>query len=170
MRAALPRIVGPTSVCTQVGNVNTGAFDPVDKIGEAAHEAGAWLHVAGAFGLWSMAVPSMKELVAGVEGADSWATDFHKWLNVPYDSGLALVRQAEDLRAAMAITAEYLRSGVPIATRPITCRNSRAAHVGSKCGLHSNRSGVRVLSNSSSATVARPGASPRGSGKQATRC
>lgn len=111
MRAALPRIVGPTSVCTQVGNVNTGAFDPVDKIGEAAHEAGAWLHVAGAFGLWSMAVPSMKELVAGVEGADSWATDFHKWLNVPYDSGLALVRQAEDLRAAMAITAEYLPVG-----------------------------------------------------------
>ncbi|HKV97344.1 MAG TPA: pyridoxal-dependent decarboxylase [Gammaproteobacteria bacterium] len=112
MRAtALPRISGPTIVCTQVGNVNTGAFDPVSDIGEAAHRAGAWLHVDGAFGLWAAAVPAMSRLVTGIAQADSWATDFHKWLNVPFDSGLALVRDAEALRAAMAITAEYLPTG-----------------------------------------------------------
>lgn len=109
--AALPRISGPTIVCTQIGNVNTGAFDPVGEIGETAHQAGAWLHVDGAFGLWARAVPAMNDLVSGIEQADSWATDFHKWLNVPYDSGLALVRDADALRAAMAISAEYLPAG-----------------------------------------------------------
>lgn len=109
MRAgSLPRISGPAIVCTQVGNVNSGAFDPVREIAEAAHAAGAWLHVDGAFGLWAMAVPAMSRLAEGITQADSWATDFHKWLNVPFDSGLALVRDAETLRAAMAITAEYL--------------------------------------------------------------
>lgn len=107
----LPRISGPTIVCAQIGNVNTGAFDPVKEIGEAAHQAGAWLHVDGAFGLWAAAVPAMSELVKGIALADSWATDFHKWLNVPFDSGLALVRDAEALRAAMAISAEYLPTG-----------------------------------------------------------
>ncbi|MGH8403545.1 MAG: pyridoxal phosphate-dependent decarboxylase family protein, partial [Gammaproteobacteria bacterium] len=107
----LPRIAGPTIVCTQIGNVNTGAFDPINAIGEAAHRAGAWLHVDGAFGLWAAAVPAMTGLVTGIAQADSWATDFHKWLNVPFDSGLALVRDAEALRAAMAITAEYLPTG-----------------------------------------------------------
>ncbi len=107
----LPRIAGPTIVCTQIGNVNTGAFDPINAIGEVAHRAGAWLHVDGAFGLWAAAVPAMTGLVTGIAQADSWATDFHKWLNVPFDSGLALVRDAEALRAAMAITAEYLPTG-----------------------------------------------------------
>lgn len=112
MRAtALPRISGPTIVCTQVGNVNTGCFDPVSEIAEVAHAAGAWVHVDGAFGLWATVVPALSHHVAGVAQADSWATDFHKWLNVPYDSGLALVRDAEALRAAMAISADYLPSG-----------------------------------------------------------
>jgi len=109
MRAdALPPLSGPTIVCTQAGNVNTGAFDPIGKICEIAHKSGAWVHVDGAFGLWAIAVPSMTKLTAGMANADSWATDFHKWLNVPYDSGIALVRYADALRAAMAITAEYL--------------------------------------------------------------
>jgi glutamate/tyrosine decarboxylase-like PLP-dependent enzyme len=104
----LPAITGPTIVCTQAGNVNTGAFDPISEICEAAHRQGAWVHVDGAFGLWAMAVPSMQNLTAGMENADSWATDFHKWLNVPYDSGLALVRDSDALCHAMAVTAEYL--------------------------------------------------------------
>src|SRR5690348_303992 len=100
---ALPAITGPTIVCTQAGNVNTGAFDPISEICDAAHAAGAWVHVDGAFGLWAMADPSLAPLAAGMEKADSWATDFHKWLNVPYDSGLAIVRDADALRAAMAV-------------------------------------------------------------------
>jgi glutamate/tyrosine decarboxylase-like PLP-dependent enzyme len=114
MRAdALPSLAGPAIVCTQAGNVNTGAFDPILEICESAHRDGAWVHVDGAFGLWAMAVPSMVHLTAGMDTADSWATDFHKWLNVPYDSGLALVRDAEALRAAMAVTAEYLPTASP---------------------------------------------------------
>ena len=109
MRAdRLPRVAGPTIVCTQVGNVNTGACDPVGEICARVREAGAWVHVDGAFGLWAAAAPERAHLVAGVAAADSWATDAHKWLNVPFDSGLALVRDAEALRAAMAVTAEYL--------------------------------------------------------------
>jgi len=115
MRAdALPAIAGPTIVCAQAGNVNTGSFDPISEICEAAHRAGAWVHVDGAFGLWAMAVPSMSQLTAGMSEADSFATDFHKWLNVPYDSGLALVRDADALQAAMAVTAEYLPTASPV--------------------------------------------------------
>jgi glutamate/tyrosine decarboxylase-like PLP-dependent enzyme len=99
---------GPTIVCVQAGNVNTGTFDPFPEICEHAHAAGAWVHVDGAFGLWATAAPSTAHLASGLADADSWATDFHKWLNVPYDSGIALVRDAEALRAAMAITADYL--------------------------------------------------------------
>src|SRR5919202_4113587 len=93
MRAdALPPLAGPAIVCTQVGNVNTGACDPVRDICARAHEAGAWVHVDGAFGLWAAAAPARAHLVDGYADADSWATDAHKWLNVPYDSGLAFVR------------------------------------------------------------------------------
>jgi len=109
----MPVILGPTIVCTQAGNVNTGAFDPIDEICDRVHAGGAWVHVDGAFGLWAMAVPSMRHVTAGMEKADSWATDFHKWLNVPYDSGLALVCDAEALRAAMAVTADYLPTTSP---------------------------------------------------------
>ena len=109
MRAeALPTTSGPTIVCAQAGNVNTGAFDPFREIYKRAHGEGAWVHVDGAFGLWALACPSRSYLTDGLEEADSWATDAHKWLNVPYDSGLAFVREAEALRAAMAVTAEYL--------------------------------------------------------------
>ncbi len=110
---ALPRMSGPTIVIAQAGNVNTGAFDPFSEICERAHEAGAWVHVDGAFGLWAATTPSTAPLTAGMEKADSWATDLHKWLNVPYDSGLGLVRDADALRAAMAITAEYLPTHSP---------------------------------------------------------
>ncbi len=99
---------GPTIVCTQAGNINTGAFDPIGAISDLAHQGNAWVHVDGAFGLWAAVAPSAVEHVAGMERADSWATDAHKTLNVPYDSGLAFVRYPEALRAAMAITAEYL--------------------------------------------------------------
>ncbi len=109
LRAArIPSLSGPTIVCTQAGNVNTGACDPFPEICERAHAADAWVHVDGAFGLWATAAPSTEALAIGMADADSWATDFHKWLNVPYDSGIAIVRDAEALRAAMAITADYL--------------------------------------------------------------
>lgn len=114
MRAdVLPSLSGPTILCIQAGNVNTGAFDPFPEICERAHAAGAWVHVDGAFGLWATTAPSTEHLTIGLASADSWATDFHKWLNVPYDSGLALVRDADALRAAMAITAEYLPTASP---------------------------------------------------------
>ena len=104
----LPPLSGPTIVCAQAGNVNTGAIDPIAEICRRAHAAGAWVHVDGAFGLWAAAAPSRAHLTAGFADADSWATDAHKWLNVPYDSGLAFVRDPHALQAAMAITAEYL--------------------------------------------------------------
>ncbi len=104
----LPRIEGPTIICAQAGNVNTGSFDPIEAICERAHSQGAWVHVDGAFGLWSRASRKYEHLAKGLEAADSWATDAHKWLNVPYDSGVTFVRDADSLRAALAITAEYL--------------------------------------------------------------
>jgi len=104
---ALPRISGPTIICTQVGNVNTGACDDVAAV-RARAGVDAWIHVDGAFGLWARVAPTRAHLVTGLDVADSWATDAHKWLNVPYDSGLAFSRDADALRAAMAITAEYL--------------------------------------------------------------
>jgi glutamate/tyrosine decarboxylase-like PLP-dependent enzyme len=107
---ALPELAGPTIVCLQAGNINTGAFDPFHEVCARAHDAGAWVHVDGAFGLWATTAPSRAGLTAGMTQADSWATDAHKWLNVPYDSGLAFVRDAAALRAAMAVTAEYLPS------------------------------------------------------------
>ena len=111
--AALPTLSGPTIICTQAGNVNTGACDPIAEIAEQAREAGAWVHVDGAFGLWAQVAPTRRHLSEGVGLADSWATDAHKWLNVPYDSGVAFVRDPDTLRAAMAITAEYLPTETP---------------------------------------------------------
>jgi len=103
MRAdRLPPLDSRTIVCIQAGNVNTGACDPVGEVSRAAHESGAWLHVDGAFGLWAGAAPARAPLVAGVEDADSWALDAHKWLNVPYDSGVALCRDAAALWRSMA--------------------------------------------------------------------
>jgi glutamate/tyrosine decarboxylase-like PLP-dependent enzyme len=109
MRAErMPSVQGPTIVCTQIGNVNTGAFDPLADIAAHIRDSGAWLHVDGAFGLWAAATPKLRGLTDGLALADSWATDAHKWLNVPYDCGIALVRDPDALRAAMAITADYL--------------------------------------------------------------
>jgi glutamate/tyrosine decarboxylase-like PLP-dependent enzyme len=109
MRAELlPEIAGPTILCLQAGNVNTGASDPLAALIEAGQRHGAWVHVDGAFGLWAKVSPRHRAQVESVERADSWATDAHKWLNVPYDSGLALVRDARALSAAMAVTADYL--------------------------------------------------------------
>jgi glutamate/tyrosine decarboxylase-like PLP-dependent enzyme len=109
MRAdLLPALDDHTTVCIQAGNVNTGAFDPARAICEKARAAGAWVHVDGAFGLWAGASPGLKHLTDGVELADSWAIDCHKWLNVPYDSGLVVVRDPEHLRRAMSLFAAYL--------------------------------------------------------------
>ena len=99
----------PFIICAQAGNVNTGSFDPLREIAGLSREHRAWLHVDGAFGLWAAATPRYRHLVEGLEGADSWATDGHKWLNVPYDCGLAFVRDGEAHRAAMARTAAYLQ-------------------------------------------------------------
>jgi glutamate/tyrosine decarboxylase-like PLP-dependent enzyme len=99
---------GPAIVCAQAGEVNTGAFDPLPEIAEACAAAGAWLHVDGAFGIWAAVSPRLRHLVDGLERADSWTTDAHKWLNVPYDSGIVLCRHPESHRAAMTTTASYL--------------------------------------------------------------
>ena len=99
---------GPTIVCGQAGEVNTGAFDDLDAVADAAAESGAWFHVDGAVGLWAAATPRLRHLLKGSERADSWATDCHKWLNVPYDSGLAFCAHPDAHRAAMGVTASYL--------------------------------------------------------------
>lgn len=130
---ALPRVSGPTIVCIQAGNVNTGAFDPAFEICRTAHESGAWVHVDGAFGLWAAAVPVRAHLLAGVSEADSWATDAHKWLNVPYDSGLVFCRNASDLRAALTHSpAAYLTEGdqrEPMEFTPEMSRRARGVEV-----------------------------------------
>ena len=149
MRAdRLPALSGPTLVCLQAGNVNTGAFDPCTELCERAHRAGAWVHVDGAFGLWARAVPSLAHWGAGIELADSWATDAHKWLNVPYDSGLAFVRDGDALRAAMAVTAAYLPpSGAqraPSDTTPELSRRARGVDVWAALSAL-GRSGVAEL-------------------------
>jgi glutamate/tyrosine decarboxylase-like PLP-dependent enzyme len=99
---------GPTIVCAQAGEVNTGAFDPLPEIAAACRDAGAWLHVDGAFGIWAAVSPGLRHLVNGIELADSWTTDAHKWLNVPYDSGIVLCAHPESHRNAMSVTASYL--------------------------------------------------------------
>jgi glutamate/tyrosine decarboxylase-like PLP-dependent enzyme len=106
--STLEGLEGPTIVCAQLGNVNTGACDPCGEIADIAASTGAWLHVDGAFGLWAAASPSLRHLVHGAERADSWATDFHKWLNVPYDNGIAFCAHPEPHRAAMSVRASYL--------------------------------------------------------------
>ena len=131
MRAdAFPKLSGPAIVCIQAGNVNTGAFDPAREICALAHEAGAWVHVDGAFGLWAAAAPERAHLAVGVADADSWATDGHKWLNVPYDSGLAFVRHPEHLRRAMIQRAAYLIQGETREPSQYTPESSRRARGG----------------------------------------
>jgi glutamate/tyrosine decarboxylase-like PLP-dependent enzyme len=104
----LPDVDGPVLVCAQAGEVNTGAFDPFDEIADWLAERSGWMHVDAAFGLWALADPSRAALVRGLDRADSWATDGHKWLNVTYDCGIAFVRRPEDLRRTFAAVAGYL--------------------------------------------------------------
>jgi glutamate/tyrosine decarboxylase-like PLP-dependent enzyme len=124
----LPPIDERSIVCIQAGNVNTGAFDPAKEICLRAQEAGAWVHVDGAFGMWAAVSPQYAHLMEGYAGADSWAIDCHKWLNVPYDSGIAIVRQDEHLRRACALSAAYFQtSGVrePCCYTPEASRRAR---------------------------------------------
>lgn len=129
----IPRLQGPVIVCTQVGNVNTGASDPVAEICQVAHEIDAWVHVDGAFGLWAAVSPPRHHLVQDIALADSWATDAHKSLNVPQDSGIAIVRDRTLLQQAMSITAAYypepsLRRD-PMKWGPESSRRARAVEI-----------------------------------------
>jgi len=152
MRAdALPAISGPTIICAQAGNVNTGAFDPIGEICERVAGTGAWVHVDGAVGLWAAAVPALRHLTPGIASADSWSTDAHKLLNVPKDSGLAFVRDGSALQSAMAITAEYLPSASaernPADYTPELSRRARGVEVWA--ALRSlGRSGFEEMINS----------------------
>jgi len=128
----LPVLEGPAIVCAQAGNVNSGACDPFDALRDWCDAAGAWLHVDGAFGLWAAASPRHRSLVRGVARADSWATDAHKWGNVPYDSGVAFVREPAALRAAMATSAAYLpttASREPLHYGPELSRRARGVEI-----------------------------------------
>ncbi len=129
--AALAAAVGdePTIVCAQVGEVNSGAIDPLDEIADAAHAHGAWLHIDGAFGMWAAASPGLRHLVAGAERADSWAVDAHKWLNVPYDGALAIVADREAVQSAIGVRAAYLPDDAgrdPVDFSPEMSRRARA--------------------------------------------
>jgi glutamate/tyrosine decarboxylase-like PLP-dependent enzyme len=128
----LPKLKKNALVCIQAGNVNTGAFDPAGEVCRWAHESEAWVHVDGAFGLWAATSPKYRQLVSGFEQADSWATDAHKWPNVSYDCGIALVRDGSALRAAMAASAAYLQSGAgrePANQAPEASRRARAVEL-----------------------------------------
>jgi len=145
---ALPVITGPSILCLQAGNVNSGASDPLAALIAAGQQQGAWVHVDGAFGLWARVSPPQRAQVEGVERADSWATDAHKWLNVPYDSGVALVRDAAALSAAMAVSAEYLPAAGaarnPCDYTPELSRRARGVEVWA--ALHSlGRAGIAEL-------------------------
>lgn len=125
---------GPKIVIAQAGQINTGAYDPFGDIVEIAHGAGAWVHVDGAFGLWARATAAHKHLTAGIEGADSWVTDGHKWLQVPYDSGFAIVRDREAHQRAMTQWSSYLPNvaqgdRVPSAYVPELSRRARGTPV-----------------------------------------
>jgi glutamate/tyrosine decarboxylase-like PLP-dependent enzyme len=129
---AFPSVDDRTIVCVQAGNVNSGAFDPIQEICERARSHGAWVHVDGAFGMWAAAAPARAHLVRGVENADSWATDAHKWLNVPYDCGLVFTRDADALRSAMSVGAAYLAQDeerVPYQYTPDFSRRARGIEV-----------------------------------------
>ena len=123
----LPELTGPALVCLQAGNVNSGASDPFPPLIAWAREHGAWVHVDGAFGLWAAASPGTAAQVAGIEGADSWATDAHKWLNTTYDCGIALVADPRALRASMEASAAYLPEDAPVEPMHVTPQSSQRA-------------------------------------------
>jgi glutamate/tyrosine decarboxylase-like PLP-dependent enzyme len=127
LESALAAVSGPAIVCLQAGEVHTGAFDPFEELIAIARRSGAWVHVDGAFGLWASASARTRHLARGAEAADSWTTDAHKTLNVPYDSGLAIVREDGDLRGAFGVTADYLIAGDgdPLERTPEFSRRAR---------------------------------------------
>ena len=127
LAASLPPLDACTIVCLQAGNVNSGAFDPFESICERARNAGAWVHVDGAFGLWAAGSPAHAHLTRGVELADSWVTDGHKFLNTPYDCGMAIVRHPAPLHAVMATQAPYLKPGVHLSPKDMCPEFSRSA-------------------------------------------
>ena len=132
LQEALADATGPTIVCLQAGNLHSGAFDPFEAAIALAHERGAWVHVDGAFGLWAAASPQLAHLTAGVAHADSWATDAHKTLNVPYDCGIAIVAHPEPLRRAMGSHAAYFipdEAGDPMDKVPELSRRARGVPV-----------------------------------------
>ena len=129
---SIPEINRPAIVCLQAGNVNTGAFDPIDKVASKIDGTGTWLHIDAAFGLWAQVSPSKRYLIRGLDKADSIATDAHKWINVPYDSGLVFVRNKQHLNSAMAASAAYLEEGMirdPHLTVPELSRRARAIEI-----------------------------------------
>jgi glutamate/tyrosine decarboxylase-like PLP-dependent enzyme/quercetin dioxygenase-like cupin family protein len=143
----LPPLDASTIVCVQAGNVNSGACDPFTEICDATAGSGAWVHVDGAFGLWAATSPQLAPLIRGVARADSWATDAHKWLNVPYDCGLAFVRHRAALHSAMRVQAAYLMPGAsrePMHWSPEASRRARAVEVWAVLRTL-GRSGVRAL-------------------------
>jgi glutamate/tyrosine decarboxylase-like PLP-dependent enzyme len=123
----LPALDENTIVCLQAGNVISGSFDPFDAVCQKARAAGSWVHVDGAFGLWAAASPARRGLTTGLEHADSWVVDGHKWLNTPYDCGLAIVRDPESLHAVMATQAPYLMAGALAAPKDMGPEFSRSA-------------------------------------------
>jgi glutamate/tyrosine decarboxylase-like PLP-dependent enzyme len=118
LERTLAALDGPIVVCAQAGNVNSGAVDPLRDVCEIAHARGAWVHVDGAFGLWGRASRATRALLDGADLADSWANDAHKWLNVPYDNGIVIVRESAAHRAAMTVTAEYLEQTAGVERDP----------------------------------------------------
>jgi glutamate/tyrosine decarboxylase-like PLP-dependent enzyme len=148
LQSALKASSGPCIVCAQAGNVNTGAFDPVEAIADASRDRGAWLHVDGAFGLWAVASPDLKHLLAGMERADSISTDAHKWLNVPYDCGMVLCAHPDAHRGAMALAAAYIQES-PLERDPrefVPEESRRARAVPVYAALRTlGRSGLRQL-------------------------
>jgi glutamate/tyrosine decarboxylase-like PLP-dependent enzyme len=146
---AFPAVDDRTIVCVQAGNVNTGSFDPVSEICERARSrgGGAWVHVDAAFGMWAMAAPGRAHLARGIEGADSWACDAHKWLNVPYDSGLVFTRDPQALQAAMSTDGAYLvQDGgrMPYQYTPDFSRRARGVEVWAAL-RHLGRNGLADL-------------------------
>jgi glutamate/tyrosine decarboxylase-like PLP-dependent enzyme len=167
MRAdRLPALTGPAIVCLQAGNVNSGAFDPAEKLIDWAHRGDAWVHVDGAFGLWALVSPEYARHAHGFVDADSWAMDAHKWLNVPYDSGIAIVREREALARAMSMSGAYL---LPSEHRdamnytPDSSRRARAIEIWS--ALRSlGRSGLAELVNRNCRQAGRIAAGLRNAG------
>ncbi len=166
LRDELGRVEGPTIVCAQAGDINTGAFDDLQAAADASEAAGAWLHIDGAIGLWAAASPAFRHLLAGVERADSWATDAHKWLNVPYDSGIAFCAHPGSHRAALCVRSAYLmhadergrarRDGLRPRALETRARSSRSTR-------RFARSVARESRSSSSAAAPGPAPSPTGS-------